>query len=158
MHAPGSEIRRSLLNRSLCCSASPKDGQLERVNLSSLASCMLHFHLHVVEKQAVSTEFLTCCKPLASLSWSYVYEQDSVEMYVASGNDGDAESSMNMLRVAPPRSQSSASVRNQPGSGDGLQRLVPTDHTKALRAELRVTGAELRSKSAELSEAKQIIQ
>ena len=97
-------------------------------------------------------------KPLAALSWPYVYKQDSVEMYVASGDDRDAESSINRLRVAPPRSQSSAGMREQPGSGEGLQRLLPTDHTKALRAELRVTGAELRSKSAELSEAKQIIQ
>ena len=79
-------------------------------------------------------------------------------MYVASEDDRDAESSTNRLRVAPPRSQSSAGMREQPGSGEGLQRLLPTDHTKALRAELRVTGAELRSKSAELSEAKQIIQ
>ena len=79
-------------------------------------------------------------------------------MYVASGDDRDAESSINRLRVAPPRSHSSASMCDQPGSGNGLQRLVPADHTKALRAELRVTGAELRSKSAELSEAKQIVQ
>ena len=79
-------------------------------------------------------------------------------MYVASGDDRDTESSVNRLRVAPPRFQGSAGMRDQPGSGDSLQRLVPTDHTKALRAELRVTGAELRSKSAELSEAKQIIQ
>ena len=97
-------------------------------------------------------------RPLAALSWPYVYKQDSVEMYVASGDDRDAGSSINRLRVAPPRSQSSAGMREQPGSGEGLQRLLPTDHTKALRAELRVTGAELRSKSAELSEAKQIIQ
>lgn len=108
------------------------------------------------ERSALSTSRSRI--PLAALSWLYVHKQDSVEMYVASGDDRDAESSTNRLRVAPPRSQSSASVCDQPGSGDDLQRLVPTDHTKALRAELRVTGAELRSKSTELLVAKQIIQ
>ena len=83
--------------------------------------------------------------------------QDSVEMYIATGNDKEAEKSANMLRVAPPRSQNSASfLASSPGNGHS-KRIVPTDHTKALKAELRVTGAELRSKTAELSEAKQMI-
>lgn len=84
--------------------------------------------------------------------------QDSVEMFIATGRDRDAESSDNRLRVAPPRSQgSAASLSPSTRSSDGLKRAIPTDHTKALRAELRVTGAELKGKSAELSEARQII-
>ena len=145
-HSSGSGVRRSLSNRTSCCSASAKDGQLERVILCFSYSAF-----------CTPISMLWRSKPLAALSWPYVYKQDSVEMYVASGYDRDAESSTNRLRRAPPRSQSSAGTREQPGSGEGLQRLVPTDHTKALRAELRVTGAELRSKSAELSEAKQMI-
>lgn len=83
--------------------------------------------------------------------------QDSVEMYIASGNDQDAESSANRLRVASPRSQNSAASLAPSRGNNGSERVVPTDHTRALRGELRVTGAELRSKSAELSEARQII-
>ena len=78
-------------------------------------------------------------------------------MYVATGNDRETENSTNMLRVAPPRSQNSASSPASSSSNVSSRRIVPTVHTKALKAELRVTGAELRIKSAELSEAKQII-
>ena len=78
-------------------------------------------------------------------------------MYVATGNDREAENSANMLRVAPPRSQSSASSLASSSANGSSKRIVATDHTRALRAELKVTGAELRSKTAELSEAKQII-
>ena len=83
--------------------------------------------------------------------------QESMEMYVATGNDREAENSANVLRVAPPRSQISSKSPASSSTNGSLKRIVPTDHTRALRAELRVTGAELRSKTAELSEAKQII-
>ena len=83
--------------------------------------------------------------------------QDSVEMYIATGSDREAENSANMLRVAPPRSQNSASSLANSSANASSKRIVPTDHTKALKAELRVTDAELRSKTAELSEAQQII-
>ncbi len=83
--------------------------------------------------------------------------QDSVEMYIASGNEHDAGSSANKLRVAPPRFQNSSASLAPSRGNNGSEYVVPTDHTRVLRGELRVTGAELRSKSAELSEARQII-
>ena len=78
-------------------------------------------------------------------------------MYITIGSDREAESSANRLRVAPPRSQNSAGSLAPSSSNNDSKRVVATDHTKALKAELRVQGAELRSKIAELSEAKQII-
>ena len=143
----GKVARRNLaLHHSTACAAAQKD-PLDRVGIA-----LTHVTCIAIFPKAVWT--VTVMTALQNFSYLI---QESVEMYVATGNDRVAENSANMLRVAPPRSQNSSNSLASSSANGSSKRIVATDHTRALKAELRVTGSELRSKTAELSEAKQII-
>jgi hypothetical protein len=82
----------------------------------------------------------------------YIASADlSLPLNLQSWSD-DGIDSKQRLRVAPPR--------HQPAGGDiaeTVQQLMPTDATRALRAELGVAIADLTSKTAELKQAKQLL-